>query len=67
VAEKQGLVIKFFRRDLVSGRRDLVREIAPSDPAGVFGIVAYLAQDGASYVYTYWRFLGNLFLVDGLK
>ena len=43
------------------------REIAPSDPAGVFDMGAYLSQDGASYVYTYFRSLSNLFLVDGLK
>ncbi len=67
VSERQGTVIKVFRRDLASGRREPVREITPSDPAGVFAITSLLSQDGASYVYAYWRHLSNLYVVDGLK
>jgi hypothetical protein len=67
VTETQRLVIKLFRRDLATGRRALLREITPADPAGIFGLQPIIAADGKSYVYTQWRFLSNLYLVDGLR
>jgi Tol biopolymer transport system component len=59
---------RIFRLDLATGRRKLVREIAPSDPAGVISIWRIvLAPDGASYAYTYGRRLSDLYLVEGLR
>ncbi len=58
--------IKVFRRDLASGRRDLWKELAPADPAGIGSVEALIAPNGA-YAYGYNRFVGNLYLVRGLK
>ncbi len=67
VTETHGLDVKVSRRDLATGRRELWKEITATDPAGMFGLFPIIAPDGKSYVYTYWRFLSNLYLVDGLK
>jgi len=68
VCRPQGLPAKIFRVDLVTGERSLWKEIAPSDPAGVFGIEPIrLTRDGKSYVYSYRRLLTDLYLVEGLK
>ncbi len=58
--------IKVFRRDLASGRRDLWKELAPADPAGIQSMEVLIAPNGA-YAYGYNRFVGNLYLVKGLK
>ena len=55
------------RRDLVTGRRDLVKEIRPPDPVGLTLFAFLMAADGRSYAYQYYRDLSALFLVEGLK
>jgi Tol biopolymer transport system component len=66
--EMSGLVMKVFRRDLGSGRRDLLREITPSDPAGIFRLGPLIPGiDGKTYVYSYARALLSLHVVNGLK
>ena len=51
-----------------SGRRELWKEIAPRDPAGLLGTGQLLTTpDGTSYAYSYHRFLSELYVVDGLK
>jgi hypothetical protein len=45
-----------------------VKEFQPSDPTGAVGMVCMnIAPDGKSYVYTYIRYLYDLYLVEGLK
>ncbi len=66
VAEAHKGLARVFRRDLASGRRDLWKEIAPADRAGVSYVGPLIAPNG-SYVYGYQRFLGNLYLIQGLK
>jgi Tol biopolymer transport system component len=62
------LPTKIFRLDTVTGRRELVRELTPLDPAGVFSIdPVRMTRDGRSYVYSYRRLLSDLFLVEGLR
>ncbi len=56
------------RIDLASGRREVWKEIAPADPAGVESIVSIkFNADGKSYAYSTMRVLSDLFVVDGLK
>ncbi len=55
------------RLDLVTGRRELWKEINLADPAGVMGIDTRLTADGKTYAYTCFRQLSNLFVVDGLR
>ncbi len=68
VCRPLGLPAKIYRLDPATGERSLWKEIAPSDPAGVFGIDPIrLTRDGKSYVYSYRRLLTDLYLVEGLK
>jgi eukaryotic-like serine/threonine-protein kinase len=67
VTEVEGVVARAYRRDLVTGRRDLVQEIRPPDPAGLSLFRLLMAPDGHSYAYWYYRDLSALFLVEGLK
>jgi eukaryotic-like serine/threonine-protein kinase len=54
--------------DVAGGRRKLWKEIMPADPAGTEGIEGLAVNpDGRAYVYTLWRTLSDLYLVEGLK
>jgi serine/threonine protein kinase len=59
---------KVFRVDPFSGRRELWKQFAPPDPAGVrpdsWFIV--LSADGRSYFYSFQTHLSELYLVSGL-
>ena len=60
--------VKVHRLDLSSGRRELWKELAPPDLAGVPRLTAIgLTPDARSYVYVYISRLTNLYLVEGLK
>jgi WD40 repeat protein len=60
--------VSVYRVDVGSGRRELVRELSPGDPAGLQGIGnIYMSADGRFYVYGYTRALSDLYAVDGLK
>jgi eukaryotic-like serine/threonine-protein kinase len=53
------------RLNLASGRRDLIREVAPADRTGVFQITgAALTDDTKSYAYSYDRMRSQLFVVE---
>jgi Tol biopolymer transport system component len=62
----QGMLpAKVYKIDLTTGRRDLLREIMPADPAGLLFVAPpVMSPDGQSYAYTYFRVLNQLFLVD---
>lgn len=59
---------RIHRIDLVSGRRELWKEIMPRDPAafGGFGNVT-LTPDRKTYAYNLNRIFCTLYLVEGLK
>ncbi|MBA0087454.1 MAG: hypothetical protein HRJ53_20915 [Acidobacteria bacterium Pan2503] len=69
----QGLsdsAVIFFRLDLATGRREPWKTIEPADPVGVIGIqpaAVHITPDGRSFVYSYWKVLTELYLVDRLK
>jgi sugar lactone lactonase YvrE len=57
-----------YRQDVASGRRQLWKTLAPSDPAGLESIgPVVLTPDGSCYCYTYVRTLGTLYVVEGLR
>ena len=57
-----------MRVDIATGRRELWKEIAPPDPAGVQSIPGIrFSADGKSYAYSIGRLLSDLYVVDGLK
>lgn len=56
-----------FRLDLVSGQREVVKELVPPDPAGVVEIPSVvLTADASGYAYSYHRILSDLILVTGV-
>jgi Tol biopolymer transport system component len=66
------LVLKIYKLDLASGRRELWKELTPPDPAASVGIgdapgEAQITPDGKSYVYTFWTSPVVLYMVEGLK
>ena len=60
---------KVFRVDPLSGRRELWKEFAPPDPAGVRpdSYFVVLSADGRSYFYSFQAHLSELYLVTGLR
>jgi serine/threonine protein kinase/Tol biopolymer transport system component len=56
------------RVDVATGRRELWKNLLPSDPAGVERISNVLVTpDGKGYAYCYARLLSDLFVVEGLR
>jgi len=52
----------------IDGRKELWKELRPADPTGLVRFVSIaLTPDGGSYAYSYYRWLSNLYKVDGLK
>jgi Tol biopolymer transport system component len=67
VIERHEVLAKVWRRDMATGRRELSKEIAPADPAGILSFNPFILADGRSYIYGYGRSLSTLYLVQGLK
>ena len=62
------LPARVFRLGLQTGRKELWRELMPSDSAGVTAIAPpYLTPDGKFCVYSCVRTLSNLYVVEGLN
>ena len=64
-------MVRMYRFNLATGQRDLLKELAPPDASGVVGVAdgrgeLAVTPDGKSYVFTFWTFLRDLFLVEGL-
>jgi eukaryotic-like serine/threonine-protein kinase len=63
-----GIPASVYRVEVVTGRRQLVYTLAPSDAAGLWNISpVLLTPDGRSYVYSDFRILSDLYLASGLK
>ena len=59
---------KIYRFDPVTGEKQLWKELAPVDRAGVYNVaVLSVTPDARWYVYSYVRDLSDLYLVEGLK
>jgi hypothetical protein len=59
---------RVYRIDASSKKRELWRELMPSDPAGVVSIrTIRVTADGASCFYGYTRHLSNLYLLEGVR
>jgi len=68
VFRPNNLPLRVEKVDLVSGRRTLVRELAPADRSGVTGIDSVsMSGDGKWYAYGYSREVSQLFTVEGVK
>ena len=59
---------ELYRVDLATGKKTPVKQLLPSDPAGVDHIAPLMvSQDGKNILYGYGRFLSDIYLVEGLK
>lgn len=59
---------KVYRLNIVTGQRQLFKEVNPVDLAGLCELGrGFISADGRSYVYGYTRMLSDLYLVKGLK
>ena len=68
VYESQEFSLKISRLDTASGRKEFLREIIPSDKAGIYSPPSILlTPDAKAYVYVARRYLMDLYLVAGLK
>ncbi len=68
LAKIGGRSIRVDRFELATRRKQFLKELAPSDPAGLDGFSGpYLTPDGKSYVYDIERHLSDLYLVEGLE
>jgi len=60
--------VKVYLLDVATGRKELWKELIPSDAAGVTQASSVVpTSDGHSYVYSYVRVLSDLYVVQGLK
>jgi hypothetical protein len=60
--------VKVDRLNVLTGQRQLFREMTPPDVARLRSIShVHFSSDGRAYVYSYTRLLSELYLVKGLK
>jgi hypothetical protein len=53
--------------NILSGQRQLFKEMKPSDVTGLCDMSHFIfSADGQAYVYNYMRLLSELYLVKGL-
>jgi hypothetical protein len=64
-AEDHAPRLLLFARDLTTGNRGLWKNIEAADPAGVYSMRGVLTPDGKTVLYTYRRFLSNLYSISG--
>jgi serine/threonine protein kinase len=59
--------VKISRIDVVTGRKELWKELKTPDPVGVQISQVVMTPDGASYAYSFQRDITTLYLAEGLK
>ncbi len=59
---------RVYRVDVTTGRRELVRELAPHDTAATTTLACEaVSSDGKTLIFRYLHSLGELYLADGLR
>jgi eukaryotic-like serine/threonine-protein kinase len=65
---RQEVPLKVFRFDITTGQKQLWKELAPGERAGVYNIgILSVTPDARWYAYSYVRDLSDLYIVEGLK
>jgi hypothetical protein len=60
-------MLRIYRLDVVTGRRELWKELRAADPVGVQIGQVVLTPDGNSYAYSFQRDISTLYMADGLR
>ena len=59
---------KVWKLEIATGKRELWKEVMPADGAGIATVAPVIpTPDGRAYVYSYFRTLSDLYVVEGLK
>ena len=65
---KNGPSAEYFRMDIPTLRRTVIRELEPQDKAGILAVTSVvMSPDGKSVAYMVRRFLSKLYVVEGLR
>ncbi len=68
VFRRRDVPVRVFRLDVATGKKELWKELAPADGAGIVDVAPVIpTPDGQAYVYGYSRTLSDLYVVEGLK
>ena len=68
VYRRAELPLRIYRIELASGRRELWKEIVPSDPSGYQDVGGFsLSADASVYAYVYYLQYSDLYQLEGLK
>ncbi|HEY6770592.1 MAG TPA: protein kinase [Candidatus Sulfotelmatobacter sp.] len=59
---------KVYRINISTGQETLIKELKPSEPAGIFRIAPIvISRDGKRFLYSYNQTLSTLWLISGLQ
>jgi len=59
---------QIWRLEVSSGQEKLVKQLSPTDPVGILEIFhVQMTPDAKTFVYSYDRYLSELYVVDGLR
>jgi len=68
VYRRRDVPAKVWKLEIATGKRELWNELMPADGAGIASISNVIpTPNGSAYVYSYFRILSDLYLVEGLK
>ena len=68
VNQSKQLPVKIYRLNIVTGQRQLFKEVNPADVTGLYDVGhVIMSADGRSYIYGFTRLLSDLYLVKGLQ
>jgi hypothetical protein len=60
--------INIYRLNIATGKREMIHQTSPPDPAGVEDVVQMkVTGNGRAYAYSCFTFLSDLYAVDGLN
>jgi Tol biopolymer transport system component len=68
VQDRTSVPVRLFRVDLATGRREIWKEVSPSDTSGLVGVFGLrAAPEIGAYAYTYGRILSDLYVASGIR
>jgi hypothetical protein len=68
VYRRRDVPAKVWKLEITTGKRELWKEVMPADGAGIATVAPVIpTPDGSAYVYSYFRTLSDLYVVEGLK